>query len=228
MTDPVRIVAIDGPAGSGKSSVSKQVARRLGYGYLDTGAAYRALAWHALGQGADTSDSAAVLDAFGDFDYAISLDPDEYWVRVGQTDVTAAIREPRVSEAVSGVARITAVREGVNALFRSLAASSGRPGVVIEGRDITTVVAPDAPVRILLTAAPEVRAARRSAELTDQDAAAVAAALHRRDASDSAVVDFLTAADGVQVVDSTDLDFAQTVEAVLAVVDRTMGAHDGH
>lgn len=228
MTDPVRIVAIDGPAGSGKSSVSKQVARRLGYGYLDTGAAYRALAWHVLAHRADTSDSAAVLDVFGDFDYAISLDPDEYWVRVGSTDVTAAIREPRVSDAVSGVARIAPVRHGVNALFRRLAAESGRPGVVIEGRDITTVVAPDAPVRILLTAAPEVRAARRSAELTDQDAAAVAAALHRRDASDSAVVDFLTAADGVQVVDSTELDFAQTVEAVLAVVDRTMGAHDGH
>jgi CMP/dCMP kinase len=214
------IVALDGPAGSGKSSVSKDVARRLGFGYLDTGAAYRALAWHALARGADTSDASAVLDAFGDFDYAISLDPDAYWVRVGGTDVTAAIREPRVTDAVSGVARIPAVRHGVTELFRRLAATSGREGVVVEGRDITTVVAPDAPVRILLTAAPEVRAARRSAELTTQDAAEVAAALHRRDANDSAVVDFLTAAPGVEVVDSTDLDFAQTVDAVLAVIDR--------
>lgn len=226
--EPVTVVAIDGPAGSGKSSVSKEVARRLGFGYLDTGAAYRALAWHALERGVDTSDEASVLDVSGDFDYAISLDPDAYWVTVGGADVTDAIREPRVSDAVSGVARVTAVREAVNALFRALVASSGRAGVVVEGRDITTVVAPDAPVRILLTAAPEVRAARRSAELATQDAATVAAALHRRDASDSAVVDFLTAAPGVHVVDSTDLDFDQTVNAVLDVIRRvpTANAHD--
>ncbi|MFL0566806.1 (d)CMP kinase [Microbacterium sp. 179-I 1D1 NHS] len=217
MTDPITI-AIDGPAGSGKSSVSKEAARRLGFGYLDTGAAYRALAWHVLDHGADTSDASAVVDAAGDFDYAISLDPDEYWVRVGETSVTEAIREPRVSSAVSGVARVPVIREQVNVLFRRLVAESGRPGVIVEGRDITTVVAPDAPVRILLTAAPEVRAARRSAELTTEDAAAVAAALHKRDASDSQVVDFLTAAPGVTVVDSTDLDFAQTVDAVLDVV----------
>lgn len=225
MTDPTMdsgsepvTVAIDGPAGSGKSSVSKEVARRLGYGYLDTGAAYRALAWHVLEHGADTSDAVAVLEASGDFEYAISLDPDEYWVRVGARDVTDAIREPRISEAVSGVARVPVVRETVNGIFRGLVADSGRPGVIVEGRDITTVVAPDAPVRILLTAAPEVRAARRSAELTSHDAAAVAAALHKRDASDSKVVDFLTAAPGVTIVDSTDLDFTQTVDAVLDVV----------
>ncbi len=211
-------VAVDGPAGSGKSSVSKQVARTLGYGYLDTGAAYRALAWHVLDRGADTSDAAAVEAAIDEFDYAISLDPDDYWVRVGETFVTDAIREPRVSAAVSAVARVPAVRERVNTLFRALVAASGVAGVVVEGRDITTVVFPDAPVRILLTAAPEVRAARRSAELTGEDAAVVAAALHRRDASDSQVVDFLTAAPGVVVVDSTDLDFDRTVDAVIDVV----------
>ncbi|CAN7249028.1 (d)CMP kinase [Microbacterium sp. LjRoot45] len=220
----VRAVAIDGPAGSGKSSVSKDVARRLGFGYLDTGAAYRALAWHVLNRGADTADADAVLAAVADFDFAISLDPDDYWVRVGDALVTEAIRDPRVSGAVSGVARVPAVRESVNALFRSLVAEADVPGVIVEGRDITTVVFPDAPVRILLTAAPEVRAARRSAEVTTQDAAAVAAALHQRDAADSKVVDFLTAAPGVTVVDSTELDFAQTVEAVLAVVGEGTGA----
>ncbi|WP_425841371.1 (d)CMP kinase [Microbacterium sp. PA5] len=231
MTDPqttasaeVRAVAIDGPAGSGKSSVSKQVARRLGYGYLDTGAAYRALAWHVLERGGDTSDAEAVLAAVADFDYAISLDPDDYWVRVGDVAVTDAIRDPRVSGAVSGVARVPAVRESVNGLFRTLVADAAVPGVIVEGRDITTVVFPDAPVRILLTAAPEVRAARRSAEVSSQDAAAVAAALHQRDAADSKVVDFLTAAPGVTVVDSTELDFAQTVDAVLAVVGDGTGA----
>lgn len=226
MTDVV-IVAIDGPAGSGKSSVSKQAARELGYGYLDTGAAYRALAWHVLEQGADTADADAVRAAASRFPYAISLDPDQYWVRVGEADVTEAIRDPRVSSAVSGVARVPEVRTQVNALFRQLAAGSDRPGVVIEGRDITTVVAPDAPVRILLTAAPEVRAARRSAELSGQDAAAVAAALHKRDASDSTVVDFLNAADGVEVVDSTDLDFAQTVAAVLGVIHQKQESPHG-
>lgn len=223
MNEPVT-VAVDGPAGSGKSSVSKQVARRLGFGYLDTGAAYRALAWHVLARGADTDDADAVEASAADFPYAISLDPDDYWVRVGDDDVTDAIREPRVTGAVSGVARVAAVRVRMGDLFRALVAASGRPGVVVEGRDITTVVAPDAPVRILLTAAPEVRAARRSAEVSSQDAATVADALHRRDAADSQVVDFLTAAEGVRVVDSTDLDFRQTVEGVLDVIRAATGA----
>ncbi|OYC96132.1 (d)CMP kinase [Microbacterium sp. Yaish 1] len=216
-------VAIDGPAGSGKSSVSKQAARVLGYGFLDTGAAYRALAWRVLERGDDTADADAVVRALGGFDYAISLDPDDHWVRVGDVFVTDDIREPRVSAAVSGVARVPEVRERVNVLFRALVAASGSAGVIVEGRDITTVVFPDAPVRILLTASPEVRAARRSAELTGEDAAAVAEALHRRDASDSQVVDFLTAAPGVVVVDSTDLDFDRTVDAVIDVVRTATG-----
>ncbi|MFG6446091.1 (d)CMP kinase [Microbacterium sp. P07] len=232
MTDPrvfdeTAVVAIDGPAGSGKSSISKGVAARLGYGYLDTGAVYRALAWSILEDDRDTADSTAALSAFESFDVTISLDPSHFAIAVSGTDVADAIRAPRVTAAVSGVARISRVREGLNALFRSLVAQSGRPGVVVEGRDITTVVAPDAPVRILLTASPEVRAARRSAELEGQDAAAVADALRQRDASDSTVVDFQTAADGVSVVDSTHLDFEQTVSAVLEVVDQKMGAHHG-
>lgn len=229
MTDTtiVDFIAIDGPAGSGKSSVSKAIARRLGFGYLDTGSVYRALAWHVLDRGADTSDPAAVLAAASDFPVRLGLDPDDRTVRVGDVDVTAAIREPRVSDAVSGVARVADVRAQVNELFRSLVAEAPYPAVVVEGRDITTVVAPDAPVRILLTAAPEVRAARRAGELAGENADAVAAALHKRDASDSAVVDFLNAADGVEVVDSTALDFPQTIDAVLTVIERLRGAHRG-
>ena len=217
------IVAIDGPAGSGKSSVSKEVARRRGYGYLDTGAAYRALAWHVLNHDADTSDATAVLDAIGDFELRLGMDPDERRVMVADRDVTSEIREPRVSDAVSGVARVPAVRQFLNSTFHDLVSQSGREAVIIEGRDITTVVAPEAPVRLLLTAAPEVRAARRSAELTGHDASAVAAAMHKRDAADSQVVDFLEAAPGVTVVDSTDLDFEQTIAAVLAEIDRATG-----
>ncbi len=227
VTDAHKFIAIDGPAGSGKSSVSKAVARKLGFGYLDTGSAYRALAWHVLDRGADTDDSEAVLAAATDFPVRLGLDPDDRTVLVGDVEVTEAIRDPRVSGAVSGVARVPEVRAQVNELFRRLVAESSYPAVVVEGRDITTVVAPDAPVRILLTAAPEVRAARRAGELAGENAAAVAAALHKRDASDSAVVDFLNAAEGVEVVDSTELDFPQTIDAVLAVIERIQGAPRG-
>lgn len=222
--DARKFIAIDGPAGSGKSSVSKAVARRLGYGYLDTGAAYRALAWHVLERGADTADADAVRAAASAFPLKQRLDPDDRRVLIGDTDVTEAIRDPRVSAAVSGVARVPEVRLQVNDMFRRIVTEAEYPAVVVEGRDITTVVAPDAPVRILLTAAPEVRAARRAAELTGSNAAAVAEALHRRDASDSSVVDFLNAAPGVDVVDSTELDFMQTIDAVLAVIERRRDA----
>lgn len=227
VTDAHKFIAIDGPAGSGKSSVSKAVARTLGFGYLDTGSAYRALAWHVLDQGADTEDPETVRAAASAFPLTLGLDPDERTVLVGDVDVTEAIRDPRVSGAVSGVARVPEVRAQVNEMFRRLVAESSYPAVVVEGRDITTVVAPDAPVRILLTAAPEVRAARRAGELAGENAAAVAAALHKRDASDSAVVDFLNAAEGVEVVDSTELDFPQTIDAVLTVIERLRGAHRG-
>ncbi|MCB1299106.1 MAG: (d)CMP kinase, partial [Microthrixaceae bacterium] len=112
------VVAIDGPAGSGKSSVSKEIARRRDYAYLDTGAAYRALAWHVLACGGDTADADAVITATGAFPYAISTDPDDYWVRVGDTDITEAIRDPRVSAAVSGVARVPEVRAHITGVFR--------------------------------------------------------------------------------------------------------------
>lgn len=212
------VVAIDGPAGSGKSSVSKQAARRLGYSYLDTGAAYRALAWDLLNRGVDTEDAAAVTEAVAGFDYAISIDPDEYWVRVGGTDVTEAIREPRIGTVVSNVARVPEVRSAVNRLFRSIIDAAPSEGIIVEGRDITTVVAPDAQSRILLTAAEEVRMARRSAELTGESTATVAAQLQRRDRADSAVVDFMTAADGVTTVDSTDIGFEETIDRVIEVI----------
>ena len=221
-------VGIDGPAGSGKSSVSKQAARRLGFGYLDTGAVYRALAWYVLDRGDSTNDPAAVEEAFASFEPDVSLDPDERTVRVGGTDVTAAIRSPETTAAVAGVAKTLSVREKVNALFRRLVADAPQPGVVVEGRDITTVVAPDAPVRILLTAHPDVRAARRSAEVGSDDVAAIAESLRRRDASDSTVVDFMNAAEGVTAVDTTHLDFDQSVDAVLRVIDeRREGGRDG-
>jgi cytidylate kinase len=135
------IVAIDGPAGSGKSSVSKAAARRLGFDYQDTGAAYRALAWFALERGIDTADEAAVVDALAEFDYRSGIDPDDYFVRVGGVDVESAIREPRISSVVSAHRAGPEVRAYLVELFRHVIASeSGKPGIITEGRDITTVV----------------------------------------------------------------------------------------
>jgi cytidylate kinase len=216
MTDFV--VAIDGPAGSGKSSVSRASARALGFDYQDTGAAYRALAWACIERGVDPQDPSDVIDALETFEYSIGIDPDDYFVRVGSETVTREIREPRVTTMVSAVARIPEVRAHLVELFRSIIAASTKPGIVVEGRDITTVVAPDADVRILLTAAEEVRMGRRSAELPGESAETTARQLASRDAQDSRVVDFMNAADGVTTVDSSDLDFDQTVSAVVSLV----------
>lgn len=212
------VVAIDGPAGSGKSSVSRAAARELGFGYLDTGAAYRALSWYCLENGIDTLGPADVIESLPRFDYAIGTDPDHYFVRVGSEDVTGDIREPRVTGIVSSVARIPEVRQYLVDLFRRLMAADPRPGIIVEGRDITTVVAPDAEVRILLTASPEARMGRRSAELAGISSETTARELASRDAQDSRVVDFMNAAEGVITLDSTDLDFEQTVAAVVNLV----------
>ena len=213
------VVAVDGPAGSGKSSVSKAAAARLGFAFLDTGAAYRALTWFAEQRGIDVADAPAVVDAIADFDYRIDTEPGRLRVFVGDTDVTSAIRDPQVSARVSSVARIPEVRRRLNELFRGILGSTDHDGIVAEGRDITTVVAPDAPARILLTADPEVRAARRAGELDGHSVQDVAQQLRERDSADLQVVDFMTAGEGVTTVDSTHLDFDQTVDAVIAVID---------
>jgi len=211
-------VAIDGPAGSGKSSVSKAAARILGFDYLDTGAAYRALTWWVLDRTVDPGDADAVAGTLEEFDYSIGTDPDNYFVRVGETDVTEAIREVRVTSAVSQVARVPRVRQYLSDLFRRIMAETSQPGIIAEGRDITTVVAPDANARILLTASEEARMARRAAELPQQSQNQTASALRDRDAADSRVSDFMTAADGVVTVDSTDLNYEQTIDAVVQVI----------
>lgn len=212
------VVAVDGPAGSGKSSVSRAAASRLGFDFLDTGAAYRALTWLALERGVDIEDRDAVIALIDELGYATIATPGGTIVKVGETDVTAAIREPRITAVVSDVARIPEVRGRLNDLFRAMITASREAGIVVEGRDITTVVAPDAEVRILLTADVAVRIARRSRELTPEHAS-TATQLRDRDRKDAAVVDFMSAAPGVTTLDSTDLDFEQTVAAVLDLVE---------
>ena len=216
------IVAVDGPAGSGKSSVSRAAAAGLGFSFVDTGAAYRALAWSVLEHGGDPEDAATVERALDGFAFESADDPAERWVRVGGVDVTDAIRTPRVTAAVSGIARVPAVRLRLNDGFRARLAAAD-PGVVAEGRDITTVVAPHADVRVLLTASPEVRASRRAKELPEEDHGDVARSIAERDAKDSRVVDFLEAAEGVTTLDSTDLDFDGTVRALVTLVREAAG-----
>ena len=216
-----RVVAVDGPAGSGKSSVSRAAAARLGYAFLDTGAAYRALTWLALERGLfdeGVVDEEAVESLLlREFVYSIGTDAEaDNVVRIGLTDVTEAIREPRVTEQVSQLARLIGVREYMVALTRRMIADCAAPGIVVEGRDITTVVAPHAEVRVLLTASPEARAARRASQL-DASESLTGDALARRDASDLQSVDFLTPAEGVILLDTTDFEFAQSVDALVAL-----------
>ena len=198
------IVAIDGPAGSGKSSVSIEVARRLGFGYLDTGAGYRAFAlWKSL-----NPDS-------GSFPYEIATDPDAVSVHLDGQDVSEEIRTERVASLVSSYAQLPEIRSLQRTDARARIQSCPEPGIVVEGRDITTVVAPDAQVRVLLTASEQVRLRRRGLEGTES-----AENLVSRDQKDSKVARFMDAAEGVTVIDTSDLDFEQSVQAVLAEIAR--------
>lgn len=219
------VIAVDGPSGSGKSSVSRAVASRLGAGYLDTGAMYRALTWWCLERAVDLDDQQAIGEAALTLPLEMGEDPEAPAVTVDGTDVAAAIRTSEISAAVSRVATVPAVRTEMQRRQRErIADIAGRRGAcVAEGRDITTVVAPEAPVRILLTASEEARLRRRSLEVHGvSDAAALEATrdqVVRRDRDDSTVSQFTEAADGVTVVDTSDLDFAGSVEAVMVVVD---------
>ena len=228
------VIAIDGPSGSGKSTVSRQVATRLGLAYLDTGAMYRAATWWCLERGVALDDGAAVADEVAALPLVMGVDPAAPGVHVGGRDIAEAIRSTEISTSVSAVATNLAVRRELVRRQRAAIAAEAAPGsfsagrgVVAEGRDITTVVAPDADVRVLLTASEHARLARRARDVHGTDDAAAVAATRdqvlRRDADDSTVVEFQVAADGVVTVDSSDLDLAQTVQAVLDVVERVAG-----
>jgi cytidylate kinase len=222
------VVAIDGPSGSGKSTVARRVAESLGLRFLDTGAMYRALTWWLLEQGIDLTDQARVAELAGDLPLRMGTDPRRPTVHVGDVDVASAIRETRISAAVSAVATNLGVREE---LVRRQRRVVDEGGVVVEGRDITTVVAPDAPVRVLLTASEQARVARRARDVHGAaDEAAVAATrdqVLRRDAEDSTVASFLQAAYGVDVIDSSELTLEETVEAVLDLVRLRVGVGPG-
>ena len=227
-------VAIDGPAGVGKSSTSKALAKYFGFAYLDTGAMYRACAWWCLKQGIDLDaeqiDERVVTETVGEFftgdHFDISVDPDKPAVSADGEDISEAIRSSEVSTHVSKVSNIIPVRNVLIAAQRAYIAReesadsfSGGLGVVAEGRDITTVVAPDAEVRVLLTAREEVRQARRSGQSTAGVGAEDVAA---RDRMDSKVTSFMTAADGVTTVDNSDMDFEHTLDVLIDMVENAI------
>jgi len=218
------VIAIDGPSGSGKSSVSRAVAQRLDLGYLDTGAMYRALTWWCVREGVDLEDQPAVARAAKDFPLQMDTDPGSPSVQVGGVRIDEAIRATAISESVSRVAVNQGVRKELCRRQRALIAESlvSPGGMVAEGRDVTTVVAPDAKVRILLSASQEARVLRRAKELHGETGQAAVTATYdqivHRDRDDSTVSEFMHAAPGVTFVDTSDLDFQQSVEAVLEVV----------
>jgi CMP/dCMP kinase len=201
------VIAIDGPAGAGKSTVARAVAGRLGFTYLDSGAMYRCVALAALERSIDLGDEAATGEVARSL--AIALDGER--VGLDGRDITGAIREPRVTDASSLVSVHPAVREAMVAEQRRLIAA-GR--YVAEGRDIGTVVSPDAPLKVFLTASPEERA-RRRAEQTGEDPAAVLAAQRERDARDeNREHSALRAAEDAIEIDTTGLALDEVVARV--------------
>lgn len=223
-----KIIALDGPSGSGKSTVARAVARELGWRYVDTGATYRIATLAVLRAGTALTDEAAVAAVVAGADVRLSTDPAVPGATLGDEDVSAEIRGPQVTAAVSAVSAVPAVRTRLVVLQRSLAGDAA----VLEGRDIGTAVFPDAPVKVYLDASAEVRAVRRAA---DSDAgvqtagvrpggdlvASVGADLARRDRLDSSrATSPLVAAQDAVHLDSSALDAAQVTERVLELARR--------
>jgi cytidylate kinase len=209
------IVAIDGPAGAGKSTVARMLAERLGFRYLDTGAMYRALTWLAMKEGIDLGD-AARLGALAR-ENPVLLDVAGR-VSIAGADVTTSIRQARIDKMVPVVARHPAVREVMRERQRELAEQADS---VMEGRDIGTVVAPNADVKIYLIANPDVRAARRQAERPDIGADALATDLRLRDERDA---ERMRPAEDAEAIDTTELEAGDVVDRIEALVRNCQAA----
>lgn len=214
------VVAMDGPSGTGKSTVSRQLARRLGARYLDTGAMYRAATLAVLNAGIDPEDADAVTHAVARAVIAVSTDPERPSATLGGMPVDDEIRSLKVTRAVSPVSAVPAVRARLVAQQRALI---GAGGIVVEGRDIGTVVWPQADLVVFLTASPHERARRRAGrQATEQEVEEVAADIERRDRYDSSRADSpLRQADNAVVVDTTGLGIGAVVDRLVELVDAT-------
>lgn len=216
-TQPGLVIAVDGPSGAGKSTTARGVATRLGLRYLDTGAMYRAVTWWLLRRGVDVHDMAAVAALAGVPRLEVGTDPAMATIRIDGTDVAAAVRSAEVTAAVSAVSAVPRVRSWLVSVQQSLIGSGG---IVVEGRDIGTVVEPDAALKVYLTATTEVRGKRRAAELTNGTPATAAADLARRDRLDSRrpVAPLAPAADAVHL-DTSQLSLDEVIDAVVAMTE---------
>ncbi|WP_283134000.1 (d)CMP kinase [Rhizohabitans arisaemae] len=212
------VVAVDGPSGSGKSSVSRGVARTHGLRYLDTGAMYRAVTWWMLENGVDPADPAAIAARAEEPVLDVSTDPDAVGIAVGGLDVSGPIRGAEVTAAVSAVSAVPEVRGRLVALQRQII---GVGGIVVEGRDIGTVVAPGAPVKVYLTASAQARAVRRSAELPGTvNVDLTKAEMERRDRHDSTrKADPLAKAEDAIEIDTTAMTLDEVVARVVGLVN---------
>ncbi len=220
-----KTLALDGPAGSGKSSVSRAVAQRLGWVMLDTGAMYRAITWAVLQANIDLNDQDAIVKHALNTTIHISTDPGNFAISTNGHDVTSAIRLPEVTAAVSAVSAVPEVRELLVQLQREAVANS-HYGIVVEGRDIGTVVLPDCALKVFLTASPEARAKRRSLELDPRANAEIIAqtqtALLVRDAKDSGREHSpLKPAKDSQILDTSNLTLDQVVDQLTEMAHQT-------
>jgi cytidylate kinase len=215
------VVAVDGPSGSGKSTVSRRLAAELHAHYLDTGAMYRAVTLAVLTAGADPADAETVVKIAGEATLDSGTDPDQPYIRLNNDPVDGEIRGPAVTGAVSAVSAVPAVRALLVARQREIIADAGR--IVVEGRDIGSVVAPEANVKVYLTASAATRAKRRSAE-HDTDLAATAEAMARRDKFDSSrTADPLAQAPDAVILDTTELGIDEVVSQLVDLVRSSCG-----
>lgn len=233
VADPSAVViALDGPSGTGKSTVSRGVARALSLRYLDTGAMYRAVTLAVLNAAPELRDQLGAGSApTGELEQRISAiaasglieigtSPDESWIRLDGRDVSAAIRTPEVTAAVSTVSAAPAVRRRLVDFQRAVI---GAGGIVVEGRDIASVVWPDAQLKVYLTASAAARAARRAGELGSADVAQIEAQLLARDGFDSARADSpLTRVDGAVVLDTSDLSVDQVIDRLVDMTRKAL------
>jgi cytidylate kinase len=222
------VIAMDGTAGAGKSSASRGVATRLGLRYLDTGAMYRALTWEVLRSGTSPEDADAVAARAAEVAIDSGTDPSSPSIALDGLDVSREIRTDEVTAAVSAVSAVPKVRELMAARQRR---EIGDGGIVVEGRDIGTVVAPDADLKVFLTANPSARAYRRAAELTaahNRDIGFVEADLARRDSADSSrAVSPLAVADDAVTIDSTYLSLDAVIDTIVDLARRRVAVADG-